>query len=344
MMERKVTRALVGTIFAALLCFIAAGPAVTAAEAKSYRVNVATATTGGAYYPIGNAMAQIWTKNLEGVRASAQATAGTPQNVELMMDGDVQVAIAQNGISYYAYYGVETYKDVKGFPYKDMRGMMALYPNVMHWVVRKDAGIKSVADMKGRRIIPGQVASATEVNSREMLAVYGLNYMKDKGATNVEADYLGYNEAADQIKNGQCDATHIAGGVPTAAVMDLTSSGQAELISMEPDKVEQICKNYPWYFPFTIPAGTYPKQEKEIHTIALANILITDKNVDEELIYMLTKALYQYHDDLVIGHKATAYTTEDHAFGGMTVPLHKGSIRYFTERGITVPAELIVDK
>lgn len=343
MMERKGTRFVVGVI-AVLICFAVCGAVLPAAEAKDYRVNVATATTGGAYYPIGNAMAQIWSKNIEGVRASAQATAGTPQNVELMMDGDAHVAIAQNGISYYAYNGVETYKDVKGFPYKDMRGMMALYPNVMHWIVRKDAGIKTLYDLKGRRIIPGQVASATEVNSREMLAAYGMNYMMDKGETNLRADYLGYNEAADQMKNGQCEATHIAGGMPTAAVMDLTSSGLTEIISLEPDKIEEICKKYPWYFPFTIPAGTYPKQDNEVHTIALANILITDKGIDEDLIYKLTKAVYEYHDDMVIGHKATAYTTEDHAFGGMTVPLHKGSIRYFVERGIKVPEELIVDK
>lgn len=326
------------TLAAAALCTVGFASGAFALT----RVNIATATTGGAYYPIGNAMAQIWSKNLKDIRATSQATAGTPQNVELMMNEEVQVAIGQNGICYYAFYGVETYKGKAGFPYKNERGMMSLYPNVMHWVVRKGAGIKSVADLRGRRIIPGQVASATEINSREMLAAYGMNYMKDKGKTDLTADYLGYNEAADQIKNGQCDATHIAGGVPTAAVMDLTSSGQAEIISMEPDKIEAICKKYPWYFPFTIPAGTYPKQDKEVHTIALANILFTDKNQPEALIYELTKSIYDYHKDMVIGHRATAYTTIDHAFNGMTIPLHKGSIRYFKEKGLKVPDNLIV--
>lgn len=311
------------------------------ANAAPYRVNVATATTGGAYYPIGNSMAQIWNKNLAGkVRASAQATAGTPQNIELMMDGEVQVAIGQNGVCYYGYNATETYKDQPGFPYKTMRGMFTLYPNVMQWVVRKGSGIKSVADFKGKRIVPGQVASATEINSREMFSVYGLNYMKDKGETNVQAEYLGYNETADQIKNNLLDGTHIAGGVPTAVVIDMLSADAGELISMEQEKIDEICKRFPWYFPYTIPAGTYPKQEKDVLTIALSNILFTDAKLPDDLIYMLTKATYQFHDDMVIGHRATAYTVEANAFKGMTIPLHPGAIKYFEEKGIQVPAEL----
>lgn len=331
-------------IFALVLLFAAMGAAAVGlapAEAAPYRINIATATTGGAYYPIGNAMAQIWSKNLTGqVRASAQATAGTPQNVELMMNKEVQIAIGQNGVCYYAFHATETYKDKKGFPYTDMRGMFTLYPNVMHWVARKGAGIKTVGEFKGRRIVPGQVASATEINSREMLSVYGLNYIKDQGEVNVNADYLGYNEAADQMKNGHVDGAHIAGGVPTAVIIDMLTSDAAELISMEPDKIAEICKRYPWYFPFTIPAGSYPKQDKDIHTIALSNILFTDARQPDELIYMLTKATYEFHGDLVMAHRATEYTVEANAFNGMTVPLHPGSIRYFEEKGIQVPAEL----
>ena len=325
-----------------VLCsFIAAS--VWTAEAAPYRVNIATATTGGAYYPIGNAMAQIWTKKLDGqVRASAQSTAGTPQNIELMMNGEVQIGIGQNGVCYYAYYATDAYEGKAGFPWKGIRGMFTLYPNVMHWVVRKDAGIKSLSDFKGKRIIPGQVASATEINSREMLVPYGLNYMKDKGEVNVQAEYLGYNEAVDLLKNAQTDGTHIAGGVPTAAVIDLMSSDAGELLSMEADKIEEICKRYPWYFPFTIPAGTYPKQDKDVQTIALSNILFTDEKQSEEMIYLLTKATYEFHDDMVAAHKATEYVVEENAFKGMTVPLHAGSIKYFQEKGIEVPAELIL--
>jgi len=311
----------------------------TKATGKTYSINIATATTGGAYYPIGNAMAQIWSKNLPGVRASAQSTAGTPQNVDLMMNGEVQIAFGQNGICYYAFNGTGTYEGKT--PYKDMRGMFTLYPNVMHWVVRKGSGIKSLGDFKGKKFVPGQVASATEVNSREMMEAYGLNYLKDKGNVNVSADFLGYNEAADLLKNAQTDGIHIAGGVPTGAIMDVLSSGSAELLSLEEDKIQEIVRKYPWYFPFTIPAGTYPNQDKDIKTLALANILFTDDRQDEDLIYMLTKATFDFHDDLVTAHKATTYTVLENAIKGMTIPLHPGAVKYFREKGLTIPEGLI---
>jgi TRAP transporter TAXI family solute receptor len=329
-------------ILLSVLLLVAVGMILPADAA--YRVNLATATTGGAYYPIGNTMAQIWSTKLEGVRASAQATAGTPQNVELMMNDEVQIGIGQNGICYYAYNGTDIYAGKPGFPNKNLRGMFTLYPNAMQWVVKKNSNLKSVADLKGKRIVPGQVASATEINSREMLAAYGLNYLPDQGEITVRAEYLGYNEAADQMKNEQIDATHIAGGVPTAAVMDMLSSEAGVLLSMEPDKIKIICDKYPWYFPFTIPAGTYPKQTEDVHTIALANILFTDAKQPDELIYLLTKATYEYHDDMVAGHAATEYTVLSNAFDGMTLPLHPGSIKYFEEKGLTVPDNLKLAK
>ncbi|MGI6576144.1 MAG: TAXI family TRAP transporter solute-binding subunit [bacterium] len=298
---------------------------------QEWRINIATATTGGAYYPIGNALAQIWSKNVPGVRAAAQATAGTPQNIELMQNGEADVAIGQNGIAYYAYNGTGTYEG-KAVPM--IRGMLALYPNVMHMIVRTDAGLSSTADLKGKRFVPGQVASATEINSREILQVYGLNYMSDQGEVNVNADFVGYNEAVDLMKDGHVDATMIAGGVPTAAVMDVLSTGVGTLISLEEDKIQAICDKFPWYFPITVPAGSYPNQDEDIHTVAVSNMLIVPEDMDEDLVYNLTKAVYDYHDDLVAGHQATKDTTLEQSMDGMIIPLHPGAIKYFEEHGV----------
>lgn len=304
------------------------------AAPKEYRLNVATATTGGAYYPIGNALAQIWSKNIPGVRASAQATAGTPQNIELLQNKEADIAIGQNGIAYYAYTGTGTY-DGKAVPV--IRGMLALYPNVMHIVAAKDANIKTVADFEGKRFVPGAVASATEINSREMLAAFGLNYRPEEGATNVKADYVGYNEAVDLMKDGHVQGTHIAGGVPTAAVMDVMSSGVGVLLSMADAEINEICENYPWYFPMSIPAGTYPNQPEEIKTVAVSNMLIVREDMDEELVYNLTKAVYEYHEDLVAGHNATKDTVLEKSMDGMIIPVHPGAKKFFAEKGIEVP-------
>ena len=301
------------------------GASDTTEKPQEFKLNIATATTGGVYYPMGNALAQIWSKNVPGVRAAAQSTAGTPQNIELMQNKEADIAFGQNGIAYYAYSGTGTYE---GKAVKSIRGMLALYPNVMHMVVRKGSGIKSVADLKGKKFVPGQVASATEVNGREILSAYGLNYMKDKGETNVIADFVGYNEAADLLKDGHTDAVLIAGGLPTAAVMDILASGSGELISLEDDKIND--------FEIVVPAGTYPNQDKDIKTVSVSNMLIVREDLPEDLVYNLTKAVYDYHDDLVAGHKAAEYTTLEHALDGMTIPLHPGSIKYFKDQGVEV--------
>ncbi len=156
-----------------------------------------------------------------------------------------------------------------------------------------------------------------------MMEAYGLNYMKDAGEVNVTADFVGYNEAADLLKNAQTDGTHIAGGLPTAtAIMDALSSGVAELISIEEDKkIKEICEKYPWYFPFTIPAGTYPNQEKEIKTLALAGILFTDAKQDENCLHA-HQGDVRLLPDLVNAHRATAYTVLENSLKGMTIPLH----------------------
>lgn len=301
---------------------------------KEYRLNIATATTGGAYYPIGNALAQIWSKNVPGVKASAQATAGTPQNIELLQNKEADVAIGQNGIAYYAYTGTGTY-DGKAVPI--IRGVLALYPNVMHIVAAKDANIKTVADFEGKRFVPGAVASATEINSREMLAAFGLNYRPEDGPTNVTPDYVGYNEAVDLMKDGHVQGTHIAGGIPTAAVMDVMSSGVGVLLSMGDAEIKEICEKYPWYFPITIPAGTYSNQPEDVKTVAVSNILIVREDMDEELVYNLTKAVYDSHDDLVAGHNATKDTVLEKSMDGMIIPVHPGAKKFFDEKGIAVP-------
>jgi len=309
------------------------------AEAKTYRLNLATATTGGTYYPLGNAMAQIWTKNLDGVKVAAQATAGTPQNVELIEGGDVSVAFGQNGVCYYAFTGTGTYDGKK--PATDLRGMLSLYPNVMHFVAKKGLDMTSVGEFKDKKFVPGAVASATEINAREILGVYGLNYMENLGEVNVNTDFVGYNEASDLLKNDLTDGTLIAGGAPTAAVIDMLSSGTAELLSLEDDKIAEICEKYPWYFPYTIKPETYPHQPEPVKTVALANILFTRADVPDELIYMLVKGIYDYHDKLVSAHKAATNTTLEDALGGMTIPLHPGAVQYFQEQNITIPEKLL---
>jgi len=291
-------------------------------------INIATATTAGVYYPMGNAMAQLFNTKVPGVKASAQATAGTPQNILLMQKKEAEVAFAQNGVAYYAYNGLEMFKDK---PVKMLRGITHLYPNVMQIAVAADSGIRSVKDLEGKGFVPGAVGSATEVNSREILGLYGLDYREKK---NVKADYLGYGEAANALKDGRTSGILIAGGLPTAAVMDAAASVKLRLLSLEPEKIRELVEKMPWYYEFVIPKGTYMGQDEDVRTVAVANILICREDLKEDLVYRFTRTIYENLADLVAAHKAAQGIQPENALKGMTVPLHPGAEKYYREIGI----------
>ncbi len=308
-----------------------AGAVATAHAAAITNINIATATTGGAYYPIGNAIAQLWNDKVPNVRASAQATNGTPHNIQLMAKKDAEVAIAQTGVVYEAVNGVEAYKAQGKQTF--FSAMTHLYPNVMQWIVRPDLPVKGLADLKGKRLVPGPQNSATELNSREMLSLINLDY-RTKG--DLKADYLDYNQAAEQLKNKHADAIMIAGGVPTAAVIDVMTTGEGKLLSLPDDYIKQLCAKYPWYFPYTIPAGSYRGQDKDVKTVAVANILIVRNDLPAPLVHDLVAAMYANVPTLVAAHSAMkAFKLEDGIKGiAGVVDLHPGAKKFFQEKGI----------
>lgn len=270
--------------FATLLLLLMTVGCSSGSSGGVQNVNVATATTGGAYYPIGNAIANLWNEQVPGVRASAQSTNGTPHNIQLMARGDAEVGFAESGVAYEAFTGTGTYEE-QGRQ-NHFSAMTHIYPNVMQWVVRKESDVQTLADLKGKRVVPGPQNSATELNSRKMLALVGIDYRE---RADIQADFLDYNQAAEQLKNRQADAVLLGGAVPLAAVLDVTASGDGRLLSLPADFIQELTEAYPWYFPYTIPAGTYPNQDEDVHTVAVANVLIVRSDLSEDLVYNLVK-------------------------------------------------------
>ena len=331
--QRKWLVVLVCLMSLALLiagCGGGGGDKKTAAQApaKVQNINIATATTGGVYYPLGNAMAVMFNQKIPNVKVSAQATAGTPQNILLMQKKEAEVAFAQNGVAYYAFNGKEMFKDK---PTKFLRGITSLYPNVMHIVVNANSPIKSIKQFEGKKFVPGAIGSATEINSKEILGLYGLDY-KDK--KNVRGEYLGYSEAAEALKDGRVDGILIAGGLPTSAVMDAASSVKIRILSLEPDMIKKLTTEMPWYYEITIPKGTYMGQTEDVRTVAVANILICREDISNDLIYSMTKTLHENQKDLVAAHNAAKAMKLESALKGMTVPMHPGAEKYYKEKGI----------
>lgn len=295
------------------------------------RINIATGTTSGAYYPIGNAMAKIWTDKVPGIRASAQSTEASAANMNFLQQKEAEVAFTMANVAVYAYEGQDTFK---GRAIKDLRGMTFLYPNVTQIVVRKDSGINSIKDLEGKRFAPGATGSGTVTNSKEVLDVYGLNFW-DKDKSNVKADYVGFTEASELLKNKQADAANFSGAMPLAAIMDVSNTIDVKILSLEPEMIKEITAKYPFYYEYVIPKGTYKGQDEDVHTVALANLLLTRADLSEDLIYKLTKGIYENLPDLANAHAITKHIKKEDSNKGMgPLPLHPGSIKYFKEIGV----------
>jgi len=300
-------------------------------QAKTRDLNVATGTTSGVYYVLGNGMAQMWNAKVTGIRATAQATEASVQNLNLLQKKEADIGFSMNQVVGNAYEGKDKFQ---GRANKDLRVMTGLYPNTVQIVVPAKGNIASVKSLEGKRFVPGAAGSGTEVSCREIFGLYGIDYMTKK---NMKADFVGFTEAVELLKNGQSDGAFISAGVPNSAIMDLSNSSNVKLLSLEKDMIDKICKEMPWYYPTVIKANTYKGQTEDVQTVAQANLLVTRADLPDDLVYQLTKAVYDNQKDLVTSHSAAKDITKDNALKGlMGVPVHPGAARYFKEIGLAV--------
>ncbi|QNB44939.1 TAXI family TRAP transporter solute-binding subunit [Thermanaerosceptrum fracticalcis] len=290
-------------------------------------IQICGATSGGTYFLLANAIAQMLnTKYPNDFKASAQSTAGTPVIVRLLENKEADFGFGQAGIAKDALDGKGGF-DKK---YSNLASVTYMYPNVMQIPVRKDSGIKSFADFKGKSFAVGASGSATELNSRDMAKIYGLDYLEKK---DFKPEFASEAQAVELMKNRQADGANLIAGIGAASVMDLMSSGKYELLSFPDDKIAELQKMNPAYFKYVIPANTYPNQPEPVQTFAVANYIFVRKDLPEDLVYKFTKALYENQADLVAAHKAAKEMKKENAVNGLTVPLHPGAEKYLKEIG-----------
>jgi TRAP transporter TAXI family solute receptor len=290
-------------------------------------ISIATGGPAGTYYPLGGAMAKIFNENVEGVTANAQSTGASTENIGLVSKGETEIAFVQNDITYYAYTGTETFEGKDKM--ENIRGMAMLYPELVQIVATKESNIKSVEDLKGKKVAIGAPGSGVEANVRQVLAVHGMTY-DDLG----KADYLSFNESADQLKNKQIDAAFLTAGVPTSAVTEVAQTSDIVVIPIESAKISELAKEYPFYTEVVIPKGTYKGQESDITTAAVMAMLVVPENLDEDLAYNLTKSLFEQRQVIIDTHDRGNDIKLETALKGMPVEVHPGSQRYYDEKGI----------
>lgn len=282
-------------------------------------LNIATGGTAGTYYPLGGALAELLNQNIKGMNASAQSTGASVANVNMLKDGSVDIAFIQNDIAYYAANGKEMFKDNK---VENIRGIAALYPETVQFVTTADKGIKSIADLKGKKVAVGASGSGAEANARQILGAYGLTY------DDIDVQYLSFGEAADALKDGNVDVGVVVAGFPTAAIQDLAANKSAALVNIDAEHADKLMKQYPYFTKITVPKGTYPGQEEDVSTVAVKCVIVTTDKLSDDLGEQIGKAIYEHLDRMKAAHAVGKYITKDTALEGMSIKMNAGAEKY----------------
>lgn len=323
MKKSKVLSLLLVCIMMTSVVLVGCGGSSTGTNNKVERLSIATGGTSGVYYPLGGAFANILNDKVSGVTATAESTGASLENVNLLNNGDVDFALIQNDISHYAFNGIEMFSDKDAM--KNIRAVASLYPETIQIVANTSANIKTVEDLKGKKVAVGAPGSGVEVNARQILAAHGLSY------DDLQPDFLSFGEAADGIKDGRIDAAFLTAGTPTAAVTDLSTTHSINLVPITTEKAQGLINQFPFYFETVIPAGTYRNQDEEISTLAVMAMLTVNANLSDDLVYNATKAFFENLDTLAAAHKRGEDISLEGAKYGISLEIHPGAQRYYDE-------------
>jgi uncharacterized protein len=299
------------------LAFVAAP-----ASAAEQLINVLTSSTSSVYYPLGVALAENISKTMSGVKTSVQATKASAENLNLLQAGRGEIAFTLGDSLSDAWNGNEE----AGFktPLKKLRGIAAIFRNYIQIVARADSGIKTLADLKGKKISVGAPKSGIERNARIIFAAAGITY-KDFA----KVEYLPFGQSVELMKDRQLDVTLQSAVLGALALHDVATSMDVVVVPIPVDVVRKT--NEPAYLAGMIPANTYRGQTADVPTVAVQNYLVTHEGVSNDTAYAMTKALWTGLDKLVAAHPAAKAIDLKQALEGMPVPLHPGAEKYYRE-------------
>ena len=301
--------------------------AATPAFAQQNRISITTGGTGGVYYPLGGGMANILSKYIPGMQATAEVTGGSVDNLKLIAAGKSEVAFSMVDAAWDGYKGQDKFKDAP----VAARTLMVLYPNRMQIVTVEGSGISKLADLRGKRVSTGSAGSGVEVMALRVLDAMGIDPKKD-----IKQERLGAAESVNAIKDRKIDAFFWVGGVPTAAITDLaaTPGTKVKLVDHSEAITAMNAKHGPLYVKGIIPANAYAGQDKPVENIDVWNILIASDKMSNELAYQIVKTLMEKKPELVAVHKEATNIELKYQALGSPVPWHPGAKKYFEEQGI----------
>ena len=317
-------------IINALLVTAAALASGAGIAAESLNLSIATGGTGGVYYPLGGGMANVLSKHVPGMQATAEVTGGSVANLQLIATGKPYIALSMTDAALDAYQGEDKFKGKK----VPVRTLMILYPNRMHVVSVEGTGVNTMADLKGKRVSTGSPGSATEVMAFRVIEAAGLDKDKD-----MRRERLGVAESVNALKDRKIDAFFWVGGLPTAAVTDLAATPGVKIKMIDhANTVAAMNKKYGnLYVEDTIPRTTYPGMTADNRQATVMNILVANENLSEQAAYNIVKTIFDKRQDLIAVHKeAENFKLENQKEAASSVPWHPGALKYFKERGVNM--------
>ncbi|MDR2542587.1 MAG: TAXI family TRAP transporter solute-binding subunit [Treponema sp.] len=290
------------------------------------RIRFATGGVAGTYYPLGTAIATTVTEVTE-IPIIVQATGASRANIQLMDEGEVEMAIVQNDVMDYAWRGVDLFAEDGQIT--NFRTLAALYSEVCQIIVNPASGIRTIEDLRGKNVSVGDAGSGVEFNARQILEAHGITF------DDIRRQNLGFGASADAMRDGRIDAFFATAGAPTPAIVDLALGRDILVLEISEENAARLIANYPFYSRYPIPAGTYSGMDTDIMTVAVKATIIISASLPDDGVYKLTKALFENKADIALGHARGHDIDAVYAVDGIgNVPFHPGAERYYREIGV----------
>ncbi len=316
-----------------ILAVIAATALLMAAPvmARTTFISIGTGGTGGIYYPYGGGVAEIWSKKVSGVKAVAEVTGASVENVKLAHKGETVVGEVMGDVAVAGFKGLSKFKGKK----HDILTMAIMYPNLLQVVTLKKSGITNIEQISGRKISSGSPGSGTNFMAETVLKALGIPL------SSVKDSRLSFTETANALRDGTIDVGFWSVGPGTSSILDLATTHDIHIINFTPEQGEKILAANATYSMVDLAGGVYKGVDSPTPTIGVWNVMICQASLGTDMVYNLVKALYENNDYLLKIHPSASYTTPENAVRYTPIPLHPGTIKYLEEKGVYVPGRLV---
>ncbi|BBO84169.1 TAXI family TRAP transporter solute-binding subunit [Desulfosarcina ovata] len=317
------------TSMAVLLVFVLGLMAVPA-MARTTFIGIGTGGTGGIYYPYGGGVAEIWSKHVKDVKAVAEVTGASVENVKLAHKGETVIGEVMGDVAVAGYNGTGKFKGKKN----DIFAMAIMYPNLLQVVALKSSDVTDITQVKGRSISTGSPGSGTNFMAEGVLKA--LNISPDS----YKDSRLSFTESANALRDGTIEVGTWSVGPGTSSILDLSTTHDIRIIGFTPEQTAAVLAANKTYSAVDLAGGVYRGVDEAVPTIGVWNVMICQASLDTDLVYRLVKALFEHNDYLKKIHPSAVYTTPENAVKYSPIPLHPGTIKYLQEKGVAVPDKL----